>query len=120
MPSTQPPAGKCDAVLKLSPARLRALGHVCVLLGCPDGSFICICHKCGYMTQRGQLRNLDKKCEPDKVATHSNPWTKLKKGPHPKKCGVSASVLYPTSGARSPVVLALAAPGAGGLVVLVW
>eukprot|EP00959_Pyramimonas_sp_CCMP1952_P396088 8298949-Pyramimonas_sp.AAC.1 len=33
---------------------------------------------------------------------------------------LEASVLYPTSGARPSAVLALAAPGAGGLVVLVW
>eukprot|EP00959_Pyramimonas_sp_CCMP1952_P080155 1675625-Pyramimonas_sp.AAC.1 len=46
------------------------------------------------MTSGARLANLGKKCEPQKVATHMNPWSKLQRGLHPsdKKRGVTVDV----------------------------
>ena len=93
-PSVEPLGGACSLSLHVKPSVLRELGHRCVLIDCSDGSFICICHKCGYHTSGGRLDRLGKKCDFHKVVSHSNPWSRLQRGLHPsyKKVGVTVDV----------------------------
>jgi hypothetical protein len=76
----------------VQPYALRALGHRCAVIDCSDGSFLCVCQKCNYMTSGGRLANLAKACKPEDVKAHDNPLTKLQRGLRPKRPGVTVDL----------------------------
>ena len=90
--SVEPFGGVCSLSLRVQPEALRALGHNCLLIDCSDGSYVCICHRCGYHTTGARLAKLSKRCRPEDNHSHNRPRCKLERGLHPSPSKVGVTV----------------------------
>merc|ERR1712194_919735 len=95
--SVWPPNGVCPKTHKLHDTKLAELGHKCIALSCPDGSFLCVCLRCNAFSSGGYVRYLTKGClgGPQHIISSKCYWNRILAGKHPKLDGVWLDVGSP-------------------------
>merc|ERR1712032_772258 len=86
-----PPHGRCTQSIKVNPSKLRGLGHRCIVVDFSDNSFVCICQLCAFHTTGARLAKLAEPCR-GKPPPRNTAWSRLSKGLHPKRNGVTAEL----------------------------
>ena len=81
----EPPPGRCVAPPRLNPGLIARNGHQCAVVDCTDGSFLCICRRCGFYSTGGRVVKLGEACVPSKKGAGVTAWNYFVQGRHPQQ-----------------------------------